>query len=492
MFDSLRKAFANATKSLSIKELKEKDIEDSLFELEIALLDSDVASEVIDSIKEELKKSLLSAKVERKDVNKFVRENLIRLISEMFDVAGTTDLLANIQAKKESPNPYIILFVGINGTGKTTTVAKIAHLLKNNKISVAVAASDTFRAGAIEQLKEHMNNLHLKIIAQNYGADPAAVAKDAVLYARSHKTDCILIDTAGRMQTSKNLMQQIAKITAVVKPDLTIFVGDALAGNDTVDQAREFHNHVKFDAAILTKSDADARGGAALSIVKVTSSPIIFVGVGQEYDDLIPFDKNVFLKAVFGSLDGVDLKTTHVDVKADREAETDESAGEHITEPTAQKADEKPEPALITSVPPSKESDRQSEPKTVEQVEPSGDPFEGIETEDIVAYSDLYNMSPPEDDQQARLLAGRIREWVSDGRPTSESTKKSGEKPEEVKIEAKEEIKEEAIEPKIEEKPEEVKIEEKPEEVKIEADSKDKKPKGKEKKKRGLFGRFRR
>jgi fused signal recognition particle receptor len=161
-------------------------------------------------------------------------------------------------------------------------LAKVAHLLKEAKYSVVVAASDTFRAGAIEQLKEHTNRLNLKLVAQNYNSDPAAVARDAVLYAKSHKTDVVLIDTAGRMQTSENLMQQIEKITKVVNPDMKIFVGDSLAGNDTVNQAREFHKHVNFDASILTKSDADARGGAALSIVKVTSTPVIYVGVGQE------------------------------------------------------------------------------------------------------------------------------------------------------------------------------------------------------------------
>jgi len=172
----------------------------------------------------------------------------------------------------------------------------------NSKFSIVVAAADTYRAGAIEQLKEHTKRLNLKLVAQNYGSDPAAVAKDAVLYAKSHKIDCILIDTAGRMQTSKNLMDQIAKITKVVNPDLKIFVGDSLAGNDAVSQAREFYAHVNFDGSILTKSDADARGGAALSIVKVTSTPILYVGVGQEYQDLKTFDKESFLETVFGDI----------------------------------------------------------------------------------------------------------------------------------------------------------------------------------------------
>ena len=256
--------------------------------------------------------------------------------------------------------------MGINGTGKTTSLAKVANLLKNSKFSLAIAAADTFRAGAIEQLREHANRLNLKIIAQNYGSDPAAVAKDAVLYAKSHKVDCVLVDTAGRMQTSSNLMEQIAKITKVVQPDLKIFVGDSLAGNDTVSQAREFHKHVQFDGSILTKSDADARGGAALSIVNVTSTPILYVGVGQEYDDLIPFDKNTFLENVF------------------EQNEIQLSGIETLT----------PEPTPD-----------------------SDDPFEGIKTEDINKYADLFDVAPPENDSEAKNLAKKIKNWISNGRP---------------------------------------------------------------------------
>ena len=299
MFDNLKKAFSDVSKGFSEKELKEKDIDEILFQLEVNLLESDVAIEVIDSIKESLKEKLIGVRVDKKTIENFVKDSLIQFISETFDASGTIDLVSRIQAKKDTGEPFIVVFVGINGTGKTTSLAKVANLLKNSKFSLAIAAADTFRAGAIEQLREHANRLNLKIIAQNYGSDPAAVAKDAVLYAKSHKVDCVLVDTAGRMQTSSNLMEQIAKITKVIQPDLKIFVGDSLAGNDTVSQAREFHEHVKFDGSILTKSDADARGGAALSIVKITSTPILYVGVGQEYDDLISFDKNIFLENVF-------------------------------------------------------------------------------------------------------------------------------------------------------------------------------------------------
>ncbi len=378
MFDKLRNAFSNAAKSLGEKELNEKDIENVLFELEIALLESDVATEVIDSIKSDLKEKLIGSKVAKNEIEKFVKDSLISSISAMFDAVGKIDLFGQIDEKKKQGQPFLILFVGINGTGKTTSLAKIAYMLKEAKYSVVIAAADTFRAGAIEQLREHTNRLNLKIVAQNYESDPAAVARDAVLYAKSHKTDCVLIDTAGRMQTSKNLMEQIGKITKVVNPDMKIFVGDSLAGNDTVNQAREFFEHVKFNGSILTKSDADARGGAALSIVNVTSTPVMFVGVGQEYPDLIPFDKEVFLENVFGTLDGVTIKT--------------------YDKPT-------PEP----------------EPTPEPKLSPN-DPFDGIDDVDIATYSDLFDVPPPENDADAIVLGQKIRDWIKHGRSKSGSS----------------------------------------------------------------------
>jgi len=372
MFEKLRNAFSNAAKSLGEKELNEKDIEEILFELELSLLESDVASEVIDSIKFDLKNHLIGSKVAKNEIEKFVKDSLISSISALFDAAGKVDLFEKINEKKKTGQPFLILFVGINGTGKTTSLAKVAYMLQQAKYSVVVAAADTFRAGAIEQLREHTNRLNLKLVAQNYNSDPAAVARDAVLYAKSHKMDCVLIDTAGRMQTSKNLMEQIAKISKVVNPDFKIFVGDSLAGNDTVNQAREFFEHVKFNGSILTKSDADARGGAALSIVKITSTPVLYVGVGQEYQDLKPFDKETFLETVFGSLSGITIKEFSAEPK-----------------PT-------PEP----------------------NADSLSDPFTGIADTDIFNYSELYDISPPENDTEAIKLAMKIHAWIKQGRPT--------------------------------------------------------------------------
>ncbi|SHO42483.1 Signal recognition particle receptor FtsY [Nitrosotalea sinensis] len=412
MFEKLRNAFSLAAKSFGEKELKEKDIDEVLFELEIALLESDVATEVIDSIKDDLKKQLIGSTVNKDKIAETVKQELRKSISNMFNDAGTVDILSNIQKKKEKGEPYIISFMGINGTGKTTTIAKFANLLRENKYSVVIAAADTYRAGAIEQISEHGKRLNVKVIAQNYGSDPAAVARDAVLYAKSHKIDCILIDTAGRMQTSKNLMDQISKINKVVNPDLKLFVGDSLAGNDTVSQAREFHNYTKFDGAILTKSDADARGGSAISIVKVTSSPILYLGVGQEYSDLKSFNKEVFLETIFGPEESV----------------------EEIKKKPEPKVELKPEPKVELK-PESKvelkpESKVELKPERSTQEISNDDPFVGISTQDIEKYSDIFDVSPPESDDQARKLAADIRKWISAGRPKSKPKDEPKSKPE--------------------------------------------------------------
>ncbi len=407
MFDSLRKAFSNAAKSLGEKELNENDIEDILFELEISLLESDVAGEVIDSIKSDLKEKLIGSKVDKNEIEKFVKDNLISIISSLFDSVGDIDIFEKIDEKKKKEQPFLIMFVGINGTGKTTSLAKFASLLQEKKYSVVIAAADTFRAGAIEQLREHTNRLNLKLVAQNYESDPAAVARDAVLYAKSHKTDCVLIDTAGRMQTSKNLMEQIAKITKVVNPDMTIFVGDSLAGNDTVNQAREFHNHVKFDGSILTKSDADAKGGAALSIAKVTSTPVLYLGTGQEYSDLKSFDKNIFLETVFGSLN--DVKIEQADVSKLKESSESTPEPEPTPEPTPEP---EPEPTPKPTPEPELEPEPEPEPEPV-----SDDPFYGIKDDEIAKYSDLFDIPPPESDTEAIKLGNTIRKWIKNGKP---------------------------------------------------------------------------
>jgi fused signal recognition particle receptor len=303
MFEQLRKAFSSATKSIGQRELSEKDIDNSLFDLQLGLLESDVAQEVIDDLSARLKKELLGLKLEKDQIKEeLIRSKFQSVIAEMFTKTGKVDLINKIKVKKEiKGGPFVVVFLGINGTGKTTTVAKIANLLRNNGISVVLAAADTHRAGAIEQLTEHAEKIGLKVIAQRYGADPSAVGRDAVDYGRKHYIDAVLIDTAGRMQTAKNLMDEIGKIVKVVRPDMKLFVGDSLAGNDTINQAREFFEFTKFDGAILTKTDADAKGGSAISIVYATSKPIVYLGVGQGYDDVVPFEMSKFLQSLFGN-----------------------------------------------------------------------------------------------------------------------------------------------------------------------------------------------
>ncbi len=303
MFDKLKNAFSRAAKGVSQKELTEKVLDDVLLDLQIALLESDVAQEVVDDLSQELKKELLGLKLEKEqDATRLVQSKLRAAVAQIFERTNRFDLIEKINMKKESKaGPFVIVFLGINGTGKTTTVAKIANLLRRAGFSVVVAAGDTHRAGAIEQLEQHTNRLSLKIVKQRYGADPSSVGRDAYDHAKKNHIDIVLMDTAGRMQTSKNLMDEMGKIVRVVKPDVKLFIGDALAGNDTINQAREFFDYTNFDGAILTKVDADAKGGSAISIAHITSRPVIYIGVGQGYDDIVPFDSNKFIESLFES-----------------------------------------------------------------------------------------------------------------------------------------------------------------------------------------------
>ncbi|WP_297073999.1 signal recognition particle-docking protein FtsY [Thermococcus sp.] len=280
-------------------EIKEKDVEDALDELELELLEADVALETVEVLREKIKEKLVGKKV-RIGTNKAeLIENALReVILEILTPEKKLDLLEMIRSKEEKP--FVIVFVGFNGSGKTTTIAKLAHWLKKNGLSVVVAASDTFRAGAIEQLEEHAKRVGVKVIKHDYGADPAAVAYDAIQHAKARGVDVVLVDTAGRNELNRNLMDEMKKIVRVTKPDLVIFVGDSLSGNAVVEQAKQFNEAVKIDGVILTKLDADARGGAALSISHAIGAPILFVGVGQGYDDLKLFDEKWFVERIFG------------------------------------------------------------------------------------------------------------------------------------------------------------------------------------------------
>ncbi len=269
------------------KKISDKKLDEFLFELEMALLESDVAQPVVERIKEYLKEELAGVKLDRKTDMEVLVENALRHSIEKVLVTQTFDFDRFI---KGANKPIVIMFVGVNGTGKTTAIARIAHRLKEQHITCVLAAGDTFRAGAIEQLTKHAENLGMKIIKHKAGADPAAVAYDAIEHAVARRKDVVLLDTAGRMQTNTNLMDEMKKISRVAKPQLKIFVGDSLAGNDAVIQAQKFDEAVGIDGVILTKIDVDAKGGAALSIAYTIGKPILFIGTGQDYKDLIPFD----------------------------------------------------------------------------------------------------------------------------------------------------------------------------------------------------------
>ena len=265
-------------------------------------MENDVAHEIVDEMTSKIKTEMLDLKRERNEnSDEVITTKLYSFLHELFLSTDTkTDIIQSILEKKKSKaGPYSIIFLGINGTGKTTTIAKFCKLLRDRGISVVLAAADTHRAGAIEQITHHGNNLNVKVISQRYGADPSAVARDALEHAKKNYIDVVLIDTAGRMQTSKNLMEEVSKIIRVTKPDMKIFVGDSLAGNDTVNQAREFFQYTKYDGSILTKSDADSKGGAAISIAYLTHKPILYLGIGQGYGDLEEFDHDRFLDSIF-------------------------------------------------------------------------------------------------------------------------------------------------------------------------------------------------
>ncbi len=271
------------------KTISENDIEDILFELEMSLLESDVALEVAEKIINSVKEDLVGKKIKRRsDVAEFTKEALRNAISEILGVE-TKDLKKMAIDARNSGEPLKIMFVGINGTGKTTTIAKSATFFINEGFTPVIAASDTFRAGAIEQIDYHAQKVGVKLIKHKKGSDPAAVAFDAVEHAKAKGKEIVLIDTAGRMQTNVNLMDEMKKIKRVVKPDVIVYVGDSLTGNDAVEQALKFDDAVGIDGIILTKADADAKGGAALSIGYVISKPILFLGVGQSYGDIMEF-----------------------------------------------------------------------------------------------------------------------------------------------------------------------------------------------------------
>jgi len=299
MFDKLKSGLKGLVNKVTTIELKSENLRPILEDFKMTLAENDVAFPVADRVCDELEKRLTGVQVKRlEDRRKIVENSLRQVLLEVMLAEKGFDLLECAAEKRAKKSPLVLLFVGINGTGKTTTIAKIAQFFKDKKYSVLLVASDTYRAGSIEQLDEHAKRLGLKMIKGVYGGDPAAVAYDAINHAKAHGTNVVLIDTAGRMQTNQNLMNELQKVKRVVCPDLTILTVDSLIGNDAVTQAEEFNKCIGIDATILTKVDADVKGGSALSVTYVTQKPILFIGVGQTYKDLELFNPENFINMV--------------------------------------------------------------------------------------------------------------------------------------------------------------------------------------------------
>lgn len=281
--------------------IKEGQTLDNLLEeLEWVMLESDISSDAVSAVSDALRRELVGARLRRgADLAKVLEASLKRALRSIL-AAGYWDFDASIRKfVDQGDTPVVVMMVGVNGTGKTTTAAKLAKRIQDSGLSVIAAAGDTFRAGAIQQLETHCERLGIRCISSERGGDSAAIARDAVASAKAKNIDVVLVDTAGRMQNKQNLMNELAKVRRVANPHLTLFVGDALAGNDAVDQAKMFQEMLKFDGAVLTKLDTDAKGGAALSVAFATGRPIVFAGVGQEYTDLMQFNPDWLLEQLF-------------------------------------------------------------------------------------------------------------------------------------------------------------------------------------------------
>lgn len=280
--------FDKIKEAASTKKISGKDFDEIFYDLEIALLESNVAYSVVEKIKFDLKNELVDKPIKRNEFDSIVINTLRKSLGSLFDIEGL-DLISKIKEKKDKP--FIIVFVGVNGVGKTSSIAKLANYLKKNNISCLLAASDTWRAASIEQLEHHANKLGIKIIKHNYGSDPTAVSYEAVSFAKSKGINVVLIDTAGRQHSNANLISEMQKIIRVIKPDLKIFVGESITGSDCIEQASNFDQAIGIDGIILSKADIDEKGGAAISIEYIVKKPILYMGTGQGYDDLIGFSK---------------------------------------------------------------------------------------------------------------------------------------------------------------------------------------------------------
>jgi len=275
--------------------ISESDFDKYQDDLEMILLENNVAMDAVSKILDDLRERVVGVEILKKELETNIKINLREIIENI--LVEPYDVIKKIK-DRDKEEPYVILFCGINGAGKTTTIAKFVKMLGGEGLSCVLAAGDTFRAASIEQLKVHGDKLNTPVIAHDYGSDPAAVGYDTIKYAKKNKVDCVLIDTAGRMHTAKNLMAELEKVARVCKPDLKIFLGESIAGNDSVSQIKAFDEAIDIDGIVLSKADIDEKGGTALSVGFVTGKPILYLGVGQEYSDLEEFDKLKFVESL--------------------------------------------------------------------------------------------------------------------------------------------------------------------------------------------------
>ena len=301
MFERLRGHFSNLYDKITKTELRGKDLDKVLDEFHMTLLESDVALPAADYIRDQLKLRIEQLQFTRFSDSRGVVKGILQgILLSVLEKPGQVDFFRLVEEKKKKGEQLIVVFVGVNGTGKTTSFAKLAHILQKKRYSVILAAGDTYRAGSIQQLEEHARRIGVKTIKHDYGADAAAVAFDAVNYARAHGVNVVLIDTAGRMQTNKNLLEEMRKIVRVTKPDLTVLVVDALTGNDALEQGKVFGEAVKIDGIILAKLDADVKGGSSISLSYILGRPVLLVGTGQGYDDLETFHAKEIVRNMTG------------------------------------------------------------------------------------------------------------------------------------------------------------------------------------------------
>jgi fused signal recognition particle receptor len=289
----ISEAISKVNKIFTQKVMNEKDFEKIFFDIELNLIQSNVSSEVTGKIKQDLKAQLVGKSV-KKDLKKVINDSLKNTLNNILVEETPKEFLKKIAAKR----PFVIIIMGINGSGKTTTIAKLAYYLKSKKLSVLLAACDTFRAASIEQLQVHADKLGIRLISSEYGSDSTSIAFDAKKHAEKNSIDVLIIDTAGRLQSNSNLMDELKKMKRVINPDSCIFVADSITGADVAIQAGKFNDEIGIDYLILSKADIDTKGGAIISAGYAIKKPVLFLGTGQGYKDLKEFDKNEIIEKI--------------------------------------------------------------------------------------------------------------------------------------------------------------------------------------------------